>query len=128
MVPKMKAQVLVAGMVLAAATTASAADLRHGRAIFREQCGLCHTGGPGDGEGGQAPNLNNVVGRKAASLAGFPYTPALKASGLVWTSDNLDRFLTDPSKLVPGTAMPVSLSDPKDRQDVVGYLQSLHAR
>lgn len=123
----MKAQVLFAGMVLAAATAASAADIKHGQAIFRDQCGLCHTGGPGDGDGGQGPNLNGVVGRKAGSLPGFPYTPALKGAGLVWTPENLDRFLTDPSKLVPGTAMPVSISDPKDRQDVVGYLESLHA-
>jgi cytochrome c len=124
----MKAQVLLAGMILAAATTASAADVQHGRAMFREQCGLCHTGGPGDGDGGQGPNLKGVVGRKAGSLAGFPYTPALKASGLVWTPENLDRFLTDPSRLVPGTAMPVSISDPKARQDVVGYLETLRAR
>jgi cytochrome c2 len=115
-------------MALAAATAASAADVQQGRAIFREQCGLCHTGGPGDGDGGQGPNLNGVVGRMAGSLPGFPYTPALKASGLVWTPENLDRFLTDPSKLVPGTAMPVSISDPKARQNVVGYLETLRGR
>jgi cytochrome c2 len=124
----MKAQVLLASVLLAAASAASAADVKQGQAIFREQCGLCHTGGPGDGDGGQGPNLNGVVGRKAGSLPGFPYTPALKASGLVWTSQNLDRFLTDPAKLVPGTAMPVSISDPKARQDVVGYLETLHGR
>lgn len=124
----MKAQVLLASALLAAASAASAADVKQGQAVFRDQCGLCHTGGPGDGDGGQGPNLNGVAGRKAGSLPGFPYTPALKASGLVWTSQNLDRFLTDPAKLVPGTAMPVSISDPKARQDVVGYLETLHGR
>lgn len=123
----MKATLLAVGLAMAA-SAAAAADASHGKAIFREQCGLCHQGGPGDGEGGQGPNLNGVVGRKAGSLAGFHYTPALKGSGLTWTPETLDRFLADPSAAVPGTAMPVSLSEPKDRQDVVAYLASLHGR
>lgn len=123
----MKATLLAVGLALAA-SAAAAADASHGKAIFREQCGLCHVGGPGDGEGGQGPNLNGVVGRKAASQPGFHYTPALKASGLVWTPETLDRFLSDPSKLVPGTAMPVSLTDAKDRQDIIAYLATLHGR
>src|ERR1700739_4397350 len=105
-----------------AATTAMAADAKAGQQTFRAQCGVCHQGGPGDGEGGQGPNLNGVVGRKAGSSPGFPYTPALKSSGLVWTQANLDQFLTDPSKMVPGTAMPISLPDTKTRQDVAAYL------
>lgn len=123
----MKAMVLALGLILAT-SAATAGDASHGREMFQEQCGLCHAGGPGDGEGGQGPNLNGVLGRKAGSLPGFSYTPALKSSGLTWTPTNLDRFLTDPSKLVPGTAMPVSIADPKDRQDLIAYLASLHGR
>jgi cytochrome c len=109
-----------------AATTAMAADAKLGQQTFRAQCGICHQGGPGDGDGGQGPNLNGVVGRKAGSSTGFSYTPALKNSGNVWTQANLDRFLTDPSKMVPGTAMPVSIPDTKTRQDVIAYLATLH--
>jgi cytochrome c len=65
-----------------------------------------------------------VVGRKAGA-GDFPYTAALKGSGLTWTPETLDRFLTDPAKVVPGTAMPISLSDAKDRQDLIAYLASL---
>jgi cytochrome c len=126
MVMKMKAALLAMGLLLTAAS-AQAGDAAHGQALFREQCGVCHAGGPGDGEGGQGPNLNGVVGRKAGSAAGFAYTPALKSSGLTWTAQNLDRFLTDPGKLVPGTAMPISIADPKERQDLISYLASLHA-
>jgi cytochrome c len=123
-----KAKLVLATLVAATASSFSAAwagDVAHGQAIFREQCGFCHTGGPGAGDGEQAPNLNGVVGRRAGSAPNFPYSPALKASGLVWTPASLDRFLTDPSKLVPGTAMPVLISDPKARQDVVSYLETL---
>lgn len=121
----MKAVILGAAIAFLA-TAAMAADAKSGQQTFRAQCGVCHQGGPGDGEGGQGPNLNGVVGRKAGSLAGFPYTAALKSSGQVWTQENLDRFLTDPSKLVPGTAMPISVPDTKTRQDLIAYLATLH--
>lgn len=121
----MKAVFLGAAIAILA-TAAMAADAKSGQQTFRAQCGVCHQGGPGDGEGGQGPNLNGVVGRKAGSLAGFPYTAALKSSGLVWTQANLDRFLTDPSKMVPGTAMPISVPDTKTRQDLIAYLATLH--
>jgi cytochrome c len=66
-----------------------------------------------------------VVGRKAATAPGFPYTDALKASGLTWTPDTLDKLLQDPMKFVPGTAMPQSVPDPVQRADVIAYLETL---
>jgi cytochrome c len=122
----MKAASLALALALVA-STAWAADPKAGQQTFREQCGLCHQGGPGDGDGGQGPSLRGVVGRKAGSLPGFGYTPALKASGLIWTPEMLDRFLTDPQKLVPGTAMPISVPDAKTRQDLIAYLATLNA-
>jgi cytochrome c2 len=124
-VKKMKA-VLLGVAIAYSATAALAADAKLGQQTFRAECGVCHQGGPDDGEGGQGPDLNGVVGRKAGSVPGFPYTSALKSSGLVWTQADLDRFLTDPSKLVPGTAMPISVPDTKTRQDLVAYLATLH--
>ena len=35
---------------------------------------------------------------------------------------SLDKFLAGPQAMVPGTAMPISLADPKDRADVVSFL------
>jgi cytochrome c len=67
------------------------------------------------------PNLAGVVGRKAASTA-FNYSPALKASGLTWTRANLDRFLTGPARMVPGTRMSVVMSDAAQRAAVIQYL------
>jgi cytochrome c2 len=112
-------------LALAAAPAAQAADAAHGKQVFREQCGLCHSAGPGDGEAGQGPDLAGVVGRKPAGDAGFSYTAELKAKAEPWTAASLDAFLSDPQKAVPGTAMPVNLADDKDRADVVAYLASV---
>ena len=59
---------------------------------------------------------------------GYAYTPAMKASGVVWTPAELDRFLQGPRKLIPGTAMSVTVNDPVQRRDLIAYLGTLKAR
>ncbi|MFX7894976.1 cytochrome c family protein, partial [Acinetobacter baumannii] len=54
---------------------------------------------------GFGPQLNGLLGRKAGSLPGYAYSPAMKASGLVWTEATLTAFLRDPNAVVPGTKM-----------------------
>jgi cytochrome c len=49
----------------------------------------------------------------------------LEASGKVWTPQALDRFLTAPGKVVPGTAMPLSTPSAKDRADLIAYLSTV---
>jgi cytochrome c len=97
-------------------------DPASGATLFEDRCAMCHvaTGG------GQGPSLTGVFGRKAASLAGFHYTPALKASGVTWTAAELNRFLAGPGKAVPGTAMAVVIADPRQRADLIAYLESRH--
>ena len=110
------------GLIVLASASRLAAQTSNGSDLFEDRCAGCHfpTGG------GQGPSLTGVVGRKAGSVAGFAYSPALKASGLVWTSANLDRFLADPTKAVPGTAMPISVSDGAQRAAIIGYLATTH--
>ena len=67
---------------------------------------------------GIGPSLAGVAGRKAGSLTGIHFTPALQGSGLTWTADNFIQFLADPSKLVPGTAMTVMLPDATGRVNI----------
>src|SRR6516225_6335785 len=75
------------------------------------------------------PSLRGAVGRPAASAAGFPYSDALKKSGLTWTEDNLRAWIADPSHTVPGTLMPhVSLSDPAEQLYVIAYLKTLSGK
>ena len=119
----------VAAVLGAGATQAAsgpAGDPVKGKAMFTQQCMLCHS--TVAGQEGAAPSLNGIVGRKAAAEVGFPaYSRALKASGLTWTPPNLDKFLSGPAKLVPGTNMPITLARPEDRANVISYLASLKA-
>ncbi len=91
-----------------------------GGMLFRQRCASCHSVVPGT-RGVLAPNLAGVVGRNAAS-APFNYSAALKASKLVWTRQNLDRFLTGPMQMVPGTRMVIVVSDPQQRVAILNYL------
>ena len=108
--------VLAAAVVLLASP--AAAQTAPGAETFEDRCTMCHV----IGANAQGPNLKGVVGRKAASLPGFAYTPALKASGLTWTPVNLDRFLTNPGALVPGTAMLARVNDATQRAALIHYL------
>lgn len=123
---KSLAVMFAAAMLAATAVPAFAAgDAAHGKMLFQQRCGLCHQGAPDDGDGGQGPDLRGVVGRKAGTDPGFGYTSALKASKLIWAPETLDTFLTAPNKMVPGTTMPVSAANPKDRADLIAYLATL---
>ena len=71
------------------------------------------------------PGLYNVIGRKAAGVPGFNYTDAMAkagAAGKTWTREELDLFLRDPNKNVPGTAMPIGVADARQRAAVIDYL------
>lgn len=100
-------------------------DSTHGQQIFA-RCAACHTLGQNGGKMG--PSLNGVVGRKAGSVAGYAYSPAMKASGLKWDVPTLARFLQAPSKTVPGTKMFFpGLPNPQDGADLTAYLQQFRA-
>lgn len=116
--------VLLAGAVsmLPAATAASAqaAAAPDGATLFRQRCASCHSVTPGKNTP-LAPNLAGVVGRKAAT-ATFNYSPALKASNVVWNRANLDRYLTAPARMVPGTRMVIAVPNPQQRAAILDYL------
>jgi len=106
------------------ATGARAADVAHGKVVF-QRCAICHRTDK-DGGNGLGPNLFGVVNRKAAIVAGFSYSAALKSSGLTWTTANLTKWVARPSALVPGNRMAFAgLSDPAQQADVVAYLATL---
>jgi cytochrome c len=87
------------------------------------QCRTCHM--VEAGKNGAGPSLFGVVGAKAGHVSAFPYSPALKGSGLVWDRETLDAFLAAPNKLVPGTRMVVMVPDPAQRAQLIAYLESL---
>jgi len=115
--------VAAAAASIGAGTGAHAAgDPAAGQAIFKQQCTACHS--VDAGKEGAGPSLHRVVGRRAGSEPGFSYTPAIKASRVTWAPATLDTFLSGPAKMIPGTAMPITLADSKQRHDVIAYLAS----
>jgi cytochrome c len=89
--------------------------------LYESRCIGCHS----LDSNRTGPAHRGVFGRLAAVVPGYDYSPALKASGLIWTKENLDLWLTDPEKLVPGQKMGYSVTDARDRSDLVAYLKSL---
>jgi glucose/arabinose dehydrogenase/cytochrome c2 len=114
---------LLAGLVCAAPVFG--ADANAGKAVFRAQCALCHSAEPNDNGGAQGPNLNGVFGRHSASNPNFGYTAALKSSGLTWDQATLDRFLTSPTTVVPGSAMVIPVPDNTARANLIAYFQAV---
>jgi cytochrome c len=117
---------LAAGL-LALLSTAGAwgADDGRGGALYSE-CKRCHQAGRG-AEHRIGPHLNDVFGRRAASLGGFRYSPAMQAAGaggLTWTEATLDAFLADPHAYLPGSRMSYSgLANPQDRRELLAWLR-----
>lgn len=124
----MKTTSLLVAAALAAsvclADQAAAQSVADGASYFAGHCQMCHTNTRGD-RNGVGPNLFGVGNRKAGTAPNFTYSSALKNSKLVWTQKNLDKFLTQPNAMVPGTMMVVSIPDAHDRQALVAYLMSL---
>ena len=125
----MRANVWIA--IAATAATAAIAGSQPGQASTAPprpaafaQCAGCHSTEPGKNLFG--PSLAGISKRRAASLPGYAYSPALKKSGITWDAKSLDRWLTAPQKAVPGTRMPLGgVQDPATRKALVDYLLTI---
>jgi len=120
----MDIRIVAAAALALAGGAAAAAAPGAGQTYFERNCASCHTADAAMGSRA-GPPLFNVVGRKAAAAPGYNYTDALTragAAGKTWTRAELDVFLRDPNKDVPGTAMPIGIADAKARAAVIDYL------
>jgi cytochrome c len=114
-----------AATAIAGATEAPVAgpvpgDPGHGKALY-QACQACHSIDEND----LGPKHRGVVGRHAGSIADYNYSSALKNSGLTWNPTTLDRWLSNPSALVPGTKMYFQIADAQTRADIIAYLAEL---
>jgi cytochrome c len=92
-----------------------------GKDVFVRRCSGCHA--PDVNKEG--PRLRGVYGRKAAGVADFTYSVALKKTAVYWDDAPLDRWLTDPDAMAPDTDMAFRLKDPEERKAVIAYLKTL---
>ena len=97
---------------------AAAADAKNGQILYQSKCGGCHSLDANR----VGPLHRGVVGRPAGTAPGYNYSPALKRSGIVWSAAKLDRWLISPIKFVPGTRMGFSVSDARQRADIIAWL------
>lgn len=116
----LKALAAVLALLLAAGhTPAIAQDAARGEQLYTARCGACHS----LTDNGAGPRHAGLLGRKAGTQPGFDYSSALAHSGIVWNETLLNRWIENPSALVPGNKMLVQLaSDPKDRADIIAFL------
>jgi cytochrome c len=109
-------------LLLAGAARADG-DAARGEARFQD-CAACHKLEAGSNNVG--PSLHGLFERKAGALADFRYSPAMKRSGISWTPETLDKFITDPQAMVPANRMPYAgMANASDRADLIAYLQKV---
>ena len=98
-------------------------DPKNGEQVYA-RCMACHS----LTENRIGPRHCGVFGRRAGTVPGFDYSPAMRRAKIVWSGKTLDGFLTDPMKYVPGTAMVFAgIPDRKERADVIAWLKEASA-
>ena len=96
-------------------------NVDHGKKVFKK-CAACHSIAQ-DGGNKIGTKLWNVVFRPVGSISDYKYSKALASYGKEWSWEELDGFLTKPSKWIKGNKMGFAgLKDAKDRASVILYL------
>jgi cytochrome c len=101
-------------------------SLERGEALWGK-CRACHTVEP-NGRTLVGPNLWGVLGRKAGTVPGYRYSEALRNSGVVWTDDQLDKYLAATQDFLPGSKMYGGLAIAQDRVDLIAWLHQVMRR
>ncbi|MFE0759357.1 c-type cytochrome [Inquilinus sp. NPDC058860] len=110
---------------MAARAQDAAGDAAKGKQVFAK-CQACHSLDAGTNKLG--PSLHGVIGRTSGSIDGFKYSDAMKNAHLTWDEATLDKYLSNPKTLVPGTKMVFpGLPKEEDRLAVIAYLKEAGA-
>ena len=105
-------------MILSGSPASAAGDAAHGKVLY-QGCEDCHSIDKND----VGPMHKGVVGPMSGTVPDYNYSPALKNAKIVWTEENLDKWLTSPQDFIPGTKMFYEVQDPKDRADLIAFLK-----
>lgn len=106
------------------ATCEVVAEGENGQTVFNNTCRTCHSVKADDNRLG--PHLHGVIGRKAGTVEGFSYSPAMTQSGVIWDAATLDKFIAAPDAVVNGNNMKpfAGLNDAGKRKAIIDYLTS----
>lgn len=101
----------------------ASADIDKGAKVFAK-CKACHK--VEEQTNGVGPHLVGIMGRQIAIIDGFNYSNPMSEMEGTWDPEQLQAFLANPKKYLPGTKMSfVGLKKPQDRANIIAWLQSL---
>ena len=125
----MKISLNLAPAILAGALFVSqpaiAADPDNGADLFDSYCSDCHSVAAKVANR-KGPSLYRVAGRKAGSVPGFGYSPAMLGSNIIWNAAALNAYLANPKAVLPTGIMKYKgMPKPSDRADMIAYLATL---
>ena len=112
---------LASSVILLALGSASAADVKAGKKVFKK-CKSCHTVKPEKNKVG--PSLHGIIGNASGSVDGYKYSGTLASAGIVWTDENMAEFLKNPKEYLPGNKMSFpGLKKDEDIQNLIAYIK-----
>ena len=123
MVPGWSAVAVLAAALLSTPAHANG-NAERGKELYESRCVGCHSLDANR----IGPKHRGLFGRKAGSVEGFTYSPAVQDSSVVWSDETLARWLTNPQEVIPGQRMNFRVSQPQDRADIVAYLKKESGR
>lgn len=99
-------------------------EMSNGERQFMRKCSICHTLGP-DSQRRAGPTLFKLFGRPAGAVEGYPYSPILADSDIIWSENTVDAlFDIGPDHFIPGSKMPMQrITEPSDRDDLIAFLK-----
>lgn len=99
-------------------------EMENGERQFMRKCSICHALTPPPSRKA-GPTLYGLFGRQAGRVPGYPYSPILAGSDIVWTDETIDAlFDLGPDHYIPGSKMPMQrITAAQDRDDLVAYLR-----
>ncbi len=118
----MRVMKVLATLALLAATGPALAsgDVEAGKKVYNK-CKACHDISEGKNKVG--PTLKGVMGRTAGTVEGYAYSDAMKASGIVWNEDTLEKYLADPKALVADGKMQFpGLKKEEEIENIIAYI------
>ena len=112
---------LALGLLSALGLAQTPGDSTRGRALYESRCIGCHSI---DGNR-VGPAHRGVFGRRAGAAPDYEYSAALRDAMLLWSEENLDRWLSNPEALMPGQKMIYRVAGAEDRSDLIAYLRAV---